>query len=301
MSTTEPDSKVQFDQDNYCIISNPFAGGRSKKRLLQSIEDAFGAENCLFLYTSGDGQAKDAIQSGRAAGLSRFIAVGGDGTILAIAPYLNPDQETLGLIAAGSGNGFASYFGYRRNVHQNLAILKRNRIKSVDTLKVNGQPFVNLAGVGFDAHVAAEVRSSQRRGFQAYFRAVLKLLAGSIFWKGKVIADGKEIHGEFLTVVVANAAIFGYGFHIARRALADDGLLTVVVVRRVSLWRYLFAIPFFLIGTTYRFSWMTEMTAKEASIHPDVTTLLQADGELFPSASSYTFQIEPRSLSLIIA
>ncbi len=301
MIDADTKGKVQYAQDGYCIISNPFAGGRSKLHLLQSIEDALDPAKCLFLSTSDDGSAKKAIQLGREAGLNRFISVGGDGTIQAIAPLLDPQKETLGLIVAGSGNGFAAYFGYRRNIQQNLAILKRNRIKAVDTLTVNGTPFVNLAGVGFDAQVAAEVRSSQRRGFQAYFRAVLKLMTGSIFWKGSVLADGEEIRGEFLTVVIANAAIFGYGFRIARQALADDGLMTVVLVRRVSIWRYILAVPLVLTGMTSWLSWMTEFTANEVSIHPDERTPLQADGELFSTAASYSFQLEPRSLSLIIA
>ncbi len=294
-------SKSGYTRDDYCIISNPRAGGRSKEHLLQTIRDSLAPARCLFLNTSPDGSAFSAIADARALGLRRFVAVGGDGTIQAIAPHLNSPEETLGLIMAGSGNGFAAYFGYRRNIRQNLDVLIRNEIKTVDTLQVNGRPFVNLAGVGFDARVAAEVRTSQKRGFQAYLLAVIRMMSGPLFWKGSVVLDETRIQGEFLTVVVANAAIFGYGFRIARYALADDGLMTVVLVNRVAIWRYILAIPLVLTGMTRWLSWMTEHTASEVRIIPDDATPLQADGELFPTAPDYTFQIEPRSLALITA
>lgn len=298
---TSKDVITGFTPEDFCVIYNPFSGGRSKAQILQTIEDELKPARCFFQHTSVECGAQKAVDHAHAAGIHQFIVVGGDGTIQAVATHLEPEKDILGLVMAGSGNGFASHFGYRRRLPQNLKLIRQKRLQIVDLLRVNGHRFVNLAGVGFDAQVADQIRSSKRRGFQVYFRAVLRLIWTKIFWSGKVYLDEDRLIGQFLTVVVANASIFGYGFRIARDAKADDGLMTVVLVHRVSRWRYVLAIPYFLLGLTNRLSWITERTAKQVIIEPDILTPLQADGELMELATRYDFQIEPRSLTLITA
>lgn len=283
----------------YCIISNPIAGGRKKQHILEVIERELAPVPILFAATSSDGSALEAVSKGHEAGMSHFVAVGGDGTIQAIVNELDPDRDCLGLVIAGSGNGFAEFFGYQRNVRQNVRILKLHRLRQVDTLRVNQKRFVNLAGVGFDAHVARLVKGSRYRGFQAYFLAVVRLIFGPIFWKGKVQLDDAEVRGKFLTVVVANAGIFGYGFRIAGQAKADDGLMTVVLIHQVARWRYLFGLPILLWGNPNRLSWYLQLTSTQVHISPEQPTPIQADGELFPLAEEYHFSIEPRSLTLM--
>ena len=269
--------------------------------MLQTIENELKPARCFFQKTSVESGAKEAVELAHQAGIHQFIVVGGDGTIQSVATYLDLEKDIMGLVMAGSGNGFASHFGYRRRLSQNLQLIRNNRLQQVDTLTVNGHRYVNLAGVGFDAQVAEQIRSSKKRGFQAYLLAVIRLIRQNIFWSGVVSLDDDQMRGHYLTIVVANASIFGYGFRIAKDAKADDGLMTVVLVHRVSRWRYVLAIPYFLLGWSNRLSWITERTAKHVTITPDTITPIQADGELLTEAAFYDFRIEPRSLTLITA
>ncbi len=290
-----------FSSTDYCVIYNPFSGGRTKERMLQTIEKELKPAQCFFQKTTVEFGAKKAVDLAHQVGIHQFIVVGGDGTIQAVATHLDPGKDILGLVMGGSGNGFASHFGYRRRISQNLKLIRKKRIQQVDMLTVNGYRYVNLAGVGFDAQVADKIRSSKRRGFQAYLLAVIQLIRMNIFWSGKVNLDDERWSGQFLTVVVANASIFGYGFQIARDAKADDGLMTVVLVHRVSRWRYVLAIPYFLLGLSHRLTWITQRTATRVLIEPEICTPIQADGELLMQADTYDFRIEPRSLTLITA
>ena len=145
------------------------------------------------------------------------------------------------------------------------------------------------------------MRSSKQRGFLAYLKAVVQLMFTDIFWAGQVYLDKEQVEGQFLTVVVANASIFGYGFSIAKGAQADDGLMTVVIVERVARIRYLLALPFFFLGQAHRLSWIKVRTVSRVQIKPDDLTPVQTDGELLMAAMTYDFQIEPRSLTLITA
>lgn len=299
--TQNPSTLSQFSSSDYCVIYNPFSGGRSKDRMLRKIESGLLPFRCLIASTSLEHGALNAIEKARRAGIHQFIAVGGDGTVQSVATNLDRESEVLGLVMAGSGNGFAAHFGYQRNLSQNLDIIRKGRRQQIDQVSVNGHRFVNLAGVGFDARVADLVRSSKQRGFLAYLKAVGQLMFTDIFWTGQVYLDKEQVEGEFLTVVVANASIFGYGFSIAKGAQADDGLMTVVLVERVARIRYLLALPFFFLGQAHRLSWIKVRTVSRVQIKPDDLTPVQTDGELLMAVMTYDFQIEPRSLTLITA
>lgn len=259
-----------------------------------------GEDRCKFLNTHPERGATPAIEQGLNAGFHDFVVVGGDGTVQSAASALIGSTKRLGIIPAGSGNGFAEWLGIRKDLHQNLSILREGHTKTIDTGKINGVPFVNLAGVGIDGTVAHATQNSRLRGFWPYFFSSIRLAFSNIHWQGHLIVDGVIQQGSFLTVVVANGAIFGYGFHIARDAKVDDGLFTVVIIRKAARWRYFFALPGFLSGKFSRPFWMEVHLARKVEIKPGQTTFAHADGEALPLSDTYRFEILPASLNVIV-
>lgn len=255
---------------------------------------------CTFLHTHPESGALPAIQQGLHEGFRDFVVVGGDGTVQSAASSLIGSSCRLGIIPAGSGNGFAEWLGIKKDLRQNLDILKTGKTQLVDSGRINDQPFVNLAGVGIDGAVAHATKNSRFRGFWPYFFASLRLAFGRIHWKGELILDGDSHVGSFLTVVVANGAIFGYGFHIAREARIDDGSFTVVIIRKTARWKYFMALPGFMTGRVPKPSWMDIRLAKKVEIQPDSPTYAHADGEALPLSNGYHFEIVPSSLHVIV-
>lgn len=288
------------NKPTWLVVLNPRAGGRSKTPFQERIVSRMGETACRFLHTHPDSGAIPAVEQGLMEGFKDFVVVGGDGTIQSAASVLIGTEARMGIIPAGSGNGFAEWLGIQKDIDQNLTILESGRTVAIDTGSINSASFVNLAGVGVDGAVAHATKNSRLRGFWPYFFASIRLVFGRIFWRGKIILDGQEKKGSFLTVVVANGAIFGYGFHIAREASVDDGLFTVVIIRKTSRWRYFLALPGFFRGRFKQPDWMETLTARQIEIQPDSKTLAHADGEALPLSDRYTFNIRPSSLQVII-
>jgi len=93
--------------------------------------------------------------------------------------------------------------------------------------------FLLMAGVGFDAHVVAELdrrRAASRGpiGLASYALPAANALATGSFPELTVTADGRRLFGpEPGLIMIANVAEYGTGFPIAPHARSDDGLLDV--------------------------------------------------------------------------
>ena len=94
-----------------------------------------------------------------------FIAAGGDGTVHTVAAKLVGTDKLLGVLPIGSGNGFAREMGFKPNVRTLLKDIERNESFDIDMLTVNGEPCLNVAGVGLDRKVLADLAVNDKEGF----------------------------------------------------------------------------------------------------------------------------------------
>ena len=109
----------------------------------------------------------------------------------------------------------------------------------IDVGDVEGHLFVNLAGIGLDAHVAARfnARPGGRRGVLPYLaigvREILRYRA-----REYTIRVGAETWQErALVIICSNARQYGGGAVVAPAARLDDGQLDVVTVARAPAAR----------------------------------------------------------------
>lgn len=282
------------------FLLNPRAGGRTKHRIMETVLRKWGDAHSRFAETDPVLGALPAVEQGRKEGYRHFVAVGGDGTVQSLAACLVDSEEIMGIIPAGSGNGLAGWLGLRKDLAQNLEVLRSGQRIRMDTGTINGHGFVNLAGVGFDAMVAHATRKSRVRGFWPYLLAGIKLVFADIYWKGKVTWPEGQAQGSFLTVIVANGAVFGYGFRLVPDARVNDGRFTLLLVHKAPRWRYVLAIPFLLAGRQRVFPWMELREVSEVTITPDRSVYVHADGEALPFRNTCHFTIRPGSLSLMV-
>ena len=111
------------------------------------------------------------------------IAVGGDGTVNECAKAIIGSKTALGVIPCGSGNGFAFHFGMKKDITKAILQLNSCTISVIDSCTANNIPFVNVSGIGFDAHIAHLFSDLKERGFLNY----LKLIKNEIFTYKKSI------------------------------------------------------------------------------------------------------------------
>ncbi len=111
------------------------------------------------------------------AGADLVLAVGGDGTVNEVAQGLLGSPAALGIVPVGSGNGLARALRIPLRPAPALAALESGARRRMDVGFLNGRPFLNVAGVGFDAVVGhafhEQGRRGGRRGLLGYVRLSL--------------------------------------------------------------------------------------------------------------------------------
>ena len=222
----------------YHLVVNPTAGrGRARRRLPQ-VEAAFRERGLpLTVHTTrAPGHAARI-----AAGLPEdalVLSLGGDGTLHEVASACVHSRRTVGILPAGSGDDFAFALSLgRRTLDEALAVVFAGHVERVDTGAVNGRPFVNTLGVGFDAEVAHTVRAAPPflRERAAYLWAISKTLPKLETPLLHAEVDGRTFYrGPALLASVQNGPRTGGSFLFAPLARPDDGLLELVVAGEVG-------------------------------------------------------------------
>ena len=164
------------------IVINPVSGGatasvaRRRAELAAAQLAALGEAGEVTL-TTRRGHGRELAEAAVRRGDRLVIAWGGDGTVNELATALARTQTTLGIVAAGSGNGLARELKLPSSPADAIALACRTSPMPMDAGELGGLPFFSIAGIGFDAHVAAAFDTGGgRRGFVNYARIVAREL-----------------------------------------------------------------------------------------------------------------------------
>jgi diacylglycerol kinase family enzyme len=119
------------------------------------------------------------------------------------------------------------------DVEQAIKLLaKHEHIALIDSGKVNEHFFINIAGVGFDAHVAQLFSTSRRRGLGEYMRIIFREFFKYSENKYTLITPNQEVELNALVLAVCNGKQFGNNFTIANNAQLNDGRFEIVAIRK---------------------------------------------------------------------
>ncbi|MDN4477699.1 diacylglycerol kinase family protein [Demequina sp. SYSU T00039] len=232
-------------QERVAFIANP-----TKANVAELREQALRAcairylPQPMWLYTTPDdpgvGQAREAL----AAGADLVVAVGGDGTVRAVAEALAGTGVPMGILPLGTGNLFA------RNLDLPLddpaALLRTvleggERLSDVGWLELVRSPdgegegdrhiFLVIAGAGLDAEMVAGATDQLKRrlGWLAYFFAAARHLGKRM---DATIAVDAEPPAEstMRTVLLANVGRLPAGLRLIPDASFDDGRIDVAAI-----------------------------------------------------------------------
>lgn len=223
------------------IILNPAARGARSQRLRAQVEKlARGTTVCA---TTNAGEAEFLARNAVAEGYERIVAAGGDGTINEIVNGIAGHNITLGVLPIGTMNVFATELGLPVN---DLAgcwkIIQRNKTHRVDLPRANRKHFVQLAGVGLDAQAVKETSRAFKRNFGPLSYLISAVQIASRTPPVLRIESEEAVTSEGSFVLVGNGRLYGGRFPFFKQAVMDDGLLDVIVFKRlnyVDIIRYL--------------------------------------------------------------
>lgn len=190
-------------------------------------------------------ETADAARAAVAAGASRLVAVGGDGTLhLALQGTAGTDA-VLGLVPAGTGNDYARAFGLFGLSIEEAATRALGPARPVDAIRTDRRRWVafNVTG-GFTVDVNERAdRLRSPKGPSRYTVATLLTLPGLRHRGLAVTVDGERSEYRSAFFAVANTPTFGGGMAICPGADAADGLLDVCVVGTASRMTMLRLLP----------------------------------------------------------
>jgi diacylglycerol kinase (ATP) len=229
------------------------------------------------------------------------VAVGGDGTVNEVMQAVVHSETALAVIPCGSGNGLARHVGMPKEIFESLIWIKQRYSVRVDVGRVNGRYFISNAGVGIDALVCRDIRTSWIRGFLMYLGFVSRHYLTYRAPKFRItLDDGEEFEQRGFFLSVANASEFGYRFQIAPKASMLDGEFDVVIVPRLPIYK------------AFRFVWdgfrkqlrsnpdCIFHKAKRIEIRSNRLKWYQVDGDANDCDQFCAFEIEPNALRLIV-
>jgi diacylglycerol kinase (ATP) len=223
------------------VIMNPAARGARTPRVRAQVEKL--ARGSILCATRGTGEAEALARNAAVEGYKKIVAAGGDGTINEIVNGIAGHNVSLGLLPLGTMNVFATELGLPTN---DLAacwkIIERNRTHRVDLPRANRKHFVQLAGVGLDAQAVKETSNAFKRSFGplSYLISAVQIASRTPPVLRIESDDAVALEGSF--VLVGNGRLYGGRFPFFKQAVMDDGLLDVIVFKRlnyVDIIRYL--------------------------------------------------------------
>ncbi len=260
------------------FLVNPISGGRHKFNFPNLIDRYLDHQqfDAFIQFTECRGQATELA---RIAEQQIIVAVGGDGTINEVAKGVIETNKCLGVIPLGSGNGLARTLKIPCNVQQALQRINRLQTRYIDYGLLNQQPFFNVAGVGFDAHIGAVFQNSKRRGMVSYAKAIVKEFKNYQPLPYQIIVDGVHLKREAFMISIANSSQFGNNMHIAPLASISDGWLDVCILKPFNkLYTPLLALKMFN-KTIHHSPYMEMIQAKNVHISLPVGCHVHLDGE----------------------
>jgi len=189
--------------------------------------------NRFALYATNSGEeAVELAKRFANEGEPVVIAAGGDGTLNAVVSGLAGSRTALGVMPAGTMNVFAREMGIPANsLPKALEVIEKGLIREVDLFSANGAPFVQMAGVGFDAMVIEETKweSKKMLGALAYLLAAVKVLGEKPPMMEIVTGEGRREKG--VAVLCGNGSLYGGQFKLFHRASNLDSKLDVIVFK----------------------------------------------------------------------
>ena len=299
---------------NYFII-NPVAGkGKAieiVEKQIEIVSEELKKDNefiIIHTHHPGDGTeiCKEICEENKDQVINVF-ACGGDGTCFEVLNgIIGYKNVRFGMLPVGSCNDFLKTFpGY-----DFLDIEKQLKGKTidVDTVKVNDEYIINVANFGFDARAnddQLKLRSKYKSVKTAYNMALVKnILSPKLGDSVEVTVDGKKVfEGKMLLSAVANAQYYGGGYKCAPLADVSDGLIDVVLVRKISVITFAKLVKFYKAGehlNNKKFDkYVTFVRGKDIVINAKKDLTSSYDGEVRHSLN-YHLEISDKKVKFIL-
>ncbi len=294
---------------------NPVSGPKRYPSLKNAITEKTAEQNILFeiAATNSLGEYPNLIDKITNENFTDVIICGGDGTVNQIVSLLLRTDINIGIIPIGSGNGLALAAKIPKNIDKSLQIIFSGKSTLIDGFFINDTFSCMLCGVGFDAQVAYDFALQPKRGLRTYILQSLKNFIKATPYPFEITHDGTTFYTDAYLISIANANQFGNNFTIAPKASLQDGLLDIIVVKKMNklkiIWTILQHIRSGEVETpnaknpdSYRYykRGILYFQTDKLIIHNHQLAPLHIDGEPAETSKKFKIEILPKAFKLIM-
>ncbi|MFF7292643.1 diacylglycerol/lipid kinase family protein [Microbacterium sp. NPDC008134] len=298
------------------IVWNPSKIDENALRF--AVDEVFGTDAPIRWWETtiddpGRGMAEEAIADGR----ELVIAVGGDGTVRAVAEALAGTETALGIVPQGTGNLLARNLGVPLNgMKPALERVRDATPQHIDLgwVDFDGQTraFAVMVGFGIDAQMLVETDDDlkSKAGWLAYVEAMGRALAGTEMTDITVTIDDRkpeEVRGH--TMLIGNCGMLQGGIRLLPDAQLDDGLLDILLVSSEGPLQWLDTVRSFVWDNGIRrllgkddSAVSTESTqhlaVEKISVELASPLVFEIDGEEMGEVSSFSVRVQPGALTV---
>jgi YegS/Rv2252/BmrU family lipid kinase len=289
--------------DKLFVIFNPAARGEKSRRVQRFLETKAGSSVTL-TPTQCAGEAQSLAARAVTEGYTVIVAAGGDGTINEVINGIGTSGVALGVLPFGTVNVFAQEVRIPRKLEAAWAVIQGGHTRTIDLAcaRASGSTryFVQLAGVGFDAHAVrtASWELKKRIGPLSYVWAGIKALSKS-HPAVEVSVNGSGPLGSGVAVLVGNGRFYGGRFTLFPKARMDDGMLDICVFEKVGYWDVLRYGQGILRGAHIDLGDVKYFQTESLVCHATGPTPFELDGEDAGDAP-VTFSVVPRVLRVVV-
>ncbi|MFB9955215.1 diacylglycerol/lipid kinase family protein [Cellulomonas denverensis] len=278
----------------------------------------------------GIGQAKQAIERGA----DLVVALGGDGTVRAVAEGLVGTGVPMGLVPVGTGNllarnldipigdplaafqlaldgvdrtidvGWLRVLKFESNVSDDIAEAADDLPDDADVPR--DHIFLVIAGVGFDAAMVADADDDLKAkvGWIAYFVAGIKHLHGRRLRTTVTLDDRTEEPARVRSLLIGNCGLLPGGITLLPDAELDDGWLDIAAIDTrggVACWAQLFGeVVLQGVGVTPQLPAKIGRIdhARARTVHVTVAggEYVQVDGDVIGQVTELSARVDPGAL-----
>ena len=273
----------------HLFIINPAAGSRDRTEYYSDRIRAACEERGLdyrIAVSAAPGNCRELAREAAESGEDyRIYACGGDGTLNEVAAgAAGYPNAAVTVFSGGSGNDFVKLFDDPKAFFDLERLLDADEA-TFDMIRVGEDLALNICSVGLDARIGTDVAMYKRlpllSGFRAYAVSTVINLCKGISEHYRVESDGEVIEGHQTFLCVCNGRFYGGGFNPVPEADPTDGMLDVLLVKKVSLLEVPFVIGKYKAG---RYKELPKLVrhfqTREVKVICDKPSPINLDGEL---------------------
>ena len=292
----------------YYLTVNHYGGGKKGPKIVKDVLPLFEQKNIELniIETEYAGHNRDLANQLNMDGYDGFCCIGGDGTLNEVINGLLTRKDRLkfpiGLITGGTGNSFMHDLDCLDPIEAaNKIISDKRRFIDVFSCNTDGKTFYGFNILGWGIPTDANILADKLRwmGPQRYnFASIIEVLRHKKRF-ARVIIDNNSIGADFAFIIGCNTIHTGKGMRMAPLARLNDGLIDLIIVRKVSRFKLLKLFPKVFSGKHIGDPGVDYRQVKQFKIMSEDKSQLNLDGEVLGS-TPVEVKILPKEVEILI-